>query len=391
MIRFLPDTWLEAFLRYFAMAAPNASVYIEIAAPDLRFAAMALLAAAAVLFWRQRLARARPVAALLVLVLVATVPWLMSSGNGRYWIAMLLCVGPVVVGLVLLLPLTRGLRLLMAGGLLAAQGFVLWDNGPWEVWGMAIWKDPPYFHFAVPRTDPAAPPVTYVTIASNSFSLVAPQFPASARWINLSSGTVTDRDTQSRKDFLAQAARLELLIPSIDGEVTPQRQPSEGFLKALDILMESNRLAIDRSQTCVLIESRGIVAMSTKKRLLSPERMAHLGFWMCPLLRLPAQAVPTVSLVPARTEAAFDRVEQMCPRFFPRGHSSVPIQGGVLRQYPRSDMKIYVMDNGQVKYKYWRSINATLIGTVEEVLDGKATLDCDRIRGRSGLPWQREI
>ena len=35
MIRFLADTWRDAILRPVAMAAPNSSVYIEIAAPDL--------------------------------------------------------------------------------------------------------------------------------------------------------------------------------------------------------------------------------------------------------------------------------------------------------------------------------------------------------------------
>ncbi|MBK9198131.1 hypothetical protein [Candidatus Skiveiella danica] len=37
MIRFLADTWRDALLRPVAMAAPNSSVYIEIAAPDFRF------------------------------------------------------------------------------------------------------------------------------------------------------------------------------------------------------------------------------------------------------------------------------------------------------------------------------------------------------------------
>jgi len=32
-----------------------------------------------------------------------------------------------------------------------------------------------------------------------------------------------------------------------------------------------------------------------------------------------------------------------------------------------------------------------MIGTVDDVVSGKATLDCDKLRGRSGLPWEREI
>ena len=37
MIRFLPDTWLDALLRPVAMAMPDGWIYVETMAPDLRF------------------------------------------------------------------------------------------------------------------------------------------------------------------------------------------------------------------------------------------------------------------------------------------------------------------------------------------------------------------
>ena len=59
-VRFEPDTLYEALLRPVAMAAPDANVYVEIMAPDLRFifvlALLALLAAMSPLAGRRRLA-----------------------------------------------------------------------------------------------------------------------------------------------------------------------------------------------------------------------------------------------------------------------------------------------------------------------------------------------
>jgi hypothetical protein len=44
-----------------------------------------------------------------------------------------------------------------------------------------------------------------------------------------------------------------------------------------------------------------------------------------------------------------------------------------------------------VYYKYYRALNPVQVGNIQDVLAGKAKVDCGRIRGRSGLPWNREI
>jgi len=64
---------------------------------------------------------------------------------------------------------------------------------------------------------------------------------------------------------------------------------------------------------------------------------------------------------------------------------------GALRDYSVADMKLYVMDDGRVYYKYWRALNGQLIGTVDQVLQPSFSMDCSNIRGRSGLPWQRTL
>src|SRR6476661_2984019 len=117
MNRFEPDTWLAALLRPVAMGAPDSHVYVEIMAPDFRWVFVLLLLVLLVIM-RSRARRgsvgavaapgadAGP-AAVFVLVAalaVAFVPWLLTSGNGRYFLAGLLMVGPVCVGLAWRLP-----------------------------------------------------------------------------------------------------------------------------------------------------------------------------------------------------------------------------------------------------------------------------------------------
>lgn len=391
MIRFIPDTWLEAWLRFFAMAAPSGNVYVEIPAPDLRFAAIVLLAVAVALFWRRIVANPRPALVLLALVLVSAVPWMMTSGNGRYWLPMLLAAGPLAVGLVYLLPLTRSFRLFLAAGLLAAQTFVVMQSSPWDSWAWATWERAPYFQLELPTEVSSEPPTTYVTLTSISYSLIAPQFPASSRWINITSIGGTPRDRSWAQEFLAAApGAVKLIAPSIAGQVTSEGEPTPEVMKALDALLAPHKLALVAGARCELLRSRGLLR-NAPSVAVSPVKASGVGFWMCPLRHPVEPALQESQPMNPLTEAAFARIEQMCPRFFPPGAKTMLINGGALRHYPHSDMKVYVLNDGEVLYKFWRALNPVLVGRVDAVLAGTAKLTCENIRGRSGLPWQREI
>ena len=391
MIRFKPDTWVEAFLRFFAMAAPGGNVYVEISAPDLRLAAVVLVAIAVLVFHRRLAANPRPALALLALVFVSLPVWLMTSGNGRYYIPILLCAGPLLVALIYLLPLTRWFRAFLAIAILAAQTFVVATNPPWDSWAWLPWDKAPYFHVDAPKSMASEPPVTYVTLTSISYSLIAPRFPASSRWINVTSVGMAGRDASWAKKFLdASPGRIMLVAPSIQGQVDADGKPRRAVRDALDLLLGPQRLALE-GDACELLPSRGLASI-TGKRNAERSVVEGVGFWICPLRYPVAAMVEQDKPASPATEAVFSRIEQACPRFFPPGSSrTMRINGGALRNYPESDMKIYVFDDGQVLYKFWRALNPAQIGTVEGVLAGKDMVDCKNIRGRTGLPWDREI
>lgn len=393
MIRFKPDTWIDAVMRPFAMAAPNANVYVEIAAPDVRFAAVVLLAFAALFAWRRLGSNKRPVMMLLALITISMWPWLETSGNGRYYIPMLLAAGPLCVGLICLLPLTRGFRAFLGLLVLTLQFFVLTQASPWSAGEWLAWKESPYFQVATPPVS-GTEPVTYVTISSISYSLIAPKFPASSRWINLPSGGATPKDGEWSRQFIANATSIVMVAPALREQMTADLQPTQEMKQALDTIMSAHKLTIDASKRCEFLPSQGLakIGVRTGHQIDASHDLLPHGFWLCPLRYPVDQAAPIAPALSARVETVFERVEQLCPRFFRPGEAITQrISNGAMRYYSGSDTKVYVFDDGQVFYKFWRALNPVVIGTVDDVLNNKSTVDCSNIRGRSGLPWDREI
>ncbi len=398
MIRFLPDTWLEALVRPLALAVPRAGIYVEIIAPDFRFVFALMLALLLAAFaWRVRpgggLGRAL---ALLAFCALTFVPWLATTGNGRYFMLTLFLVGPLCVGLAHHLPVARGKRVAAAGIMLALQAGLLLEVEPWNSWGLAPWREAPAFHVDVPP-DVRAQPATYVSLTGISYSLAAPQFHPQSRWINLSSqqGRQVDGPDVLRLRAVVEASPvLYAFFPSLQGQgvgPTATRLPDE-LADALDLSLGEFMLRLDRAGDCRWLHSRGLTSMGVRRgEIMSREPAKQRGFWLCPLAKLPSPQHFERPVPPPDVEAAMDRIEQQCPRFFRPGARSLVLPLGARRFYPDSDMRLYVLNDGRVLYKYTRALDAVDLGSKEEVVAPGFRMDCTNIRGRTGLPWEREI
>lgn len=402
MVRFQPDTFVETLLRPLVMAAPDGNVYIEIMAPDFRFAfallLLALLGALSLLRPRRAARKEGPpprtVFVLLGAVIVGIVAWMATSANGRYFVAGLLLVGPLCVGLASLLPVTRALRLTLAAGMVALQAFVVHQSAPLHAWTFASWKQAPYFQVDVPP-ELRARPATYVTMSSISYSLVAPLFHPGSRWMSLYNAPAADsplQDARRAQAFLSKAdpARLMLLVPVLDGMQTPEGLPNAQVAEAMNTQLARHRLAFAQPQSCRFLASRGLAGMGLGEK--TEQERARAGFWLCQLQRIDPAAAPGTP-PRHRHDAVFRVLEAQCPRFFPAGGDggTTRIPTGEMRSYLQAEMKAYVYDNGEVHYKYYRALNAVRVGTIDDVVAGQSKLDCARIRGRAGLPWEREI
>jgi hypothetical protein len=394
MIRFVPDSLLEALVRPVAMATPSGGAYVEIIAPDFRFIfALALLGMVGAF----ALARKRPdvsgttTFALLAFCALVFVPWLATTGNGRYIMGVLLLVGPLCIGLLRLLPVTRGARFGLLGLMLALQLFLVHENAPWGSWGLSPWKNSPAFAIDVPQ-DLRDTPATYVTTTGISWSLVAPQFHPDARWINLSSQRRPGSpDAQRTRRFLDRASRLYLVFPTMSGAPQSSSVPREQAL-ALDEAVADFDLRLASVAACRILPSRGLTAMGVPQGTAVSERAEdQRGFWVCPMERVPAIDKLRRPPPPAEMEAAFAKVERTCPRMFPPGSASTAmLPMGGRRHYPDSDMRLYITFDGFVWYKYMRALNGESVGRLQDVLADGFHMDCNNVRGR-GMPWDRDI
>lgn len=394
MIRFLPDTFRDAILRPLAMAAPDGGVYVEIIAPDFRFLFAILLALAWVLFARGKERRTSPALVLFAFTVLSFVPWLTTTGNGRYFIPLLLVAGPLCIGLLQLIPVSRGLRVVLAAGMVLWQANLIHEAEPWRTWSYVTWKEAPAFGVDVPD-DVAKQPATYVTLASISYSLIAPRFHPDSHWINISGLqglTGTSPDELRAQAFIAAPGPLKVIFPTVPGGQDGDRiDPELG--QAIDDLLSRQGLSLEDELQCRILPSSGLAAMTERRLTEVPvgRKLTH-GFWLCPLARHVSPRAAKAGRVPELSERVFERMEQLCPRIFRPGEvASLRIPGAALRGYPGSDFKLYVLDDGHVWYKYVRALNPVLLGDANAILAPTFTMDCDNIRGRSGLPWERGI
>lgn len=381
-------------MRPVAMGSPDAGVYVEIIAPDFRFLFVLVLALACLILRNKTSRPATPAVTLLALTAAAFVPWLTTTGNGRYFMPFLLVVGPLCISLLYLLPLTRSLKLAFALGMVFWQGFLIHDNNPWGWWGHVVWHDSSPFGVELPKELVEAP-ATYVTLSGISYSLIAPRFHPASRWINISSQAGvgdTSPDAVRTRALIAAPGLLRVLFPTIPGGQL-QAGIDPALVVAINGMLGRQGLSIDDMRQCQLLRSAGLAGMASSR--LSDAQMATPGlhgFWLCPMVRHASMSASSAPAIPARTEQVFARLEQLCSRIFRPGESvSLRMPSGAVRGYPGSDFKLYVFDNGQAWYKYLRALNPVLIGNVDAILKPGFMMDCGHIAGRSGLPWERGL
>ncbi len=397
MLRFLPDSLQEALLRPLVMAAPDAGIYVEIMAPDGRFLllifAVTWLTVSYIGGRRSTVVVPLTLVILIAFTFTAFVPWLFTSGNGRYFVPVLLLVGPVLVGVIRVLPLTRVARLTFVLASLGLQFFFIQQSSPWQTWGLLSWGAAPYFHVEVPdrlRSSPA----TYVTVSNISYSLIAPQFHSDSSWLNVAH---SPEPIRVRSFLSRRRGPFYLLMPTLPSQTTHTGLPTAALISVISNRLRPYGLFFPEDSKCQLIVSDGVKKMSEGIHSSSVGRSKEgdhqAGFWLC-FLNFDSTLhtdFPSTGSPATLHDETFRKVEESCPRFFPPGSSrTARVEGGELRVYADTEMKLYVLDDGSVFYKYYRALNPVRIGSSADILAGNVAPDCSNIPGRTGLPWQRD-
>ena len=208
--RFAPRSLEEAAIFPFRILSPESMTYAEISAPDLRFAALAALAAAvaATAFLRRFGGPGAAAGGLTRLdfrlfgfFALAYSAWLATSANGRYGMLVLLLAGPLVARLAdRLLPAAsvRGALLI----LLIAQAVACALISPTRWFMTDLWSER-WFPYQAPERAKREPAL-YLTVETQAMSVVVPFLHPDSSFINLRGQHSVEHSARRMQALLAR-------------------------------------------------------------------------------------------------------------------------------------------------------------------------------------------
>jgi hypothetical protein len=334
--RFAPRDLLAALLLPFRMAVLDRSLYAEIFAPDLRFAALALLALAVPFRHFQFRIEDRRLFAFFAL---AYVLWVVTSANSRYGMLLLLLAGVCVARLAEALMAPRIARVSL-GVLLALQLVAAIVAAP-SRWFIAE----PWSARWLPYEPPARAlraPALYLSLETLPMAAVAPFLHPGSSFVNVRGQHTIDPGSP----------RLAALVERHRGRVRTLGRAADHHVYAGMLAYLGYRLD---AHDCFTIAWRrdDDDALSRAANWLSrtPPTSEPLSVQSCALAAAPRDAAQLER--ERRVSAIFDRVERTCARLF-RGQSAVtePFGGGWLRHYVDLDARLELIGERLVLNRY---------------------------------------
>ncbi|HEX7052612.1 MAG TPA: glycosyltransferase 87 family protein [Burkholderiales bacterium] len=352
--RFTPDGLLEALTLPLRMATTSSRVYLETAAPDIRFAALVAAAVALPILGR-RVQQSRLAATdwrLLAFFFAAAVLWIATSSNGRYGVPLLLLCGVVLARLVERL-LPAGPARVALALLLGVQLAMCLTASPSRWFAAEPWSSRWLPYEVPPRA--AREPALYLSVETLPMAVVAPFLPASASFVNL----------RGHHSVPPDSPRLAALIEAQRGRLRTLGR--ELRIDAYDATFRRIGYRVD-SGDCFTIAWRpqrddllSRWANALARRAPSPEPLSVLSCALVPAPRDPAREAEA-----RHVSALFDRIEQACPALF-RGQTAVTdaLVNGWARLYNGLDARLELRGEHLVFNRYYDGSSVDL-GTLAD-------------------------
>ena len=397
--RFLPESLANALWRPFAIVEPLRRVQEELSAPDIRYAALILVA---VLWGALALGRRNtrgeggacaavtrwppPDRALLALgctFLIDWVLWLDYSANSRYFLPGATIAGVVCLALVWRLAPSGKVLAYALITLFGLQGCELWIGADLR-WNPYPWGGP-WLDVSVPASLESEANL-YLTAGTQSNSFLAAFVAPASGFINYSGGYALTLDgaagARVRALIKRYAPHLRVLtrgaqLYPIDAQRVPTREGLDQSLARLG-------LKVDPSD-CQTIAVRGL---PSDLEIGVPQVVVEAGMPAVPVLFLTCRVVPA-SVDPDADRARrqevdliLDRVEDACPMLFQPRRLRTEHDGTTwARYYMNTDLRAWV-SKGWVKFvDPVRGDDAIYIGTEADWTRGPLKLSCGRHDG----------
>jgi len=398
--RFSAESIGDFILLPMRMLDITAFVYTETMSPDIRFLALFCLVAAAGIMplVRRRKPDAGPAAgssnmagspvytAALAFSLVSYVLWLGTSGNGRYAIALELFIAPMIVASALFVTRSRRFLVYATGGILLVQAAVVQTSAT-ERWASSPWKAA-WFDLDVPPVLQQRASL-YLSLEQQTAGFLAPFLNADSAFVNLvgQHSLSLDRPGGERLRALLDRYRPNIRTLTMLVAVTETGEIHPDNFAVQDSLLERAGLRIDPG-ACLVIGVHDhlgkLLHIKSTSSLADYEYAAKdTRFLTCPTRPLEKAGESAHDAERrARADRVFDLLEAQCPRLFspPRPYTdhADPLFG---RSYVNTDRKIWE-SGGLVQYRRWRSGFPIVLGRVDDILEGRAMIDCRSLAER---------
>jgi hypothetical protein len=398
--RFIPETFLDALWRPFAMVDPVAWVQEEMTAPDLRYAVLAVLAGVVFVRWMWKrfahppasAAQAEPAAAARVLAALGCgfamgwVLWLNSSGNGRYFLPLASVAAVVIVALIFRLFAARPkLRNYLLVVILGGQ-IVQLCLGASHRWTAVPW-DRRWLSIEMPEKL-ATEPNLYLTAGVQSNSFIAAFLAKGSGLVNFS-GTYAlgpDGATGARIEALIHryAPHLRVLWRATQSEAA--NLPPDYRPPVNDALWRFG-LRIDPDD-CARIALHGLppeaeITSSAPTEPVEPAKAQPGTTYLLSCRIVPDDSDRSTKIARERAvDLVFDRVEDACPALFqPRRLRTERAREVWHRLYVNTDI-VLLSSHGSVKFMNPPRAPTVYLGLESEWAKSPLRLHCGRRDGR---------
>ena len=395
MDRFLPRSLAEALSLPFRMALPLPMIHVETASPDLRYAALALVAGMWMLAGLCRPhegeAEERPaprplrgnvnrlLGAMAVLFLASWVLWQLTSGNSRYFIP------AASIAPILIVELTRRLvvRCRPAALVLICLGLVLLQGaqvalGAAPRFAPADWTKR-WIEVRIPDRY-LNEPYLYLTLDAQSLSFLAALLHPGSGFFNATGGYAFDPEGPG-------GARAKALIQRFEGRVRGliilRTTTADGLYRVPDFRTSDRKLLpwgfkVDQSDCDSIGLEQGLHSFILTG--FGEDARTFAG----PILNcglLPAADNDRLEQAAARrvVEPVFEHLEQACPNLFkPRGLRVEGGDGYWQKSYGATDITVYISNGVLSYYSAMRGGDPVILGPAAHWSKGPESIDCSR-------------
>lgn len=410
--RFRWNSISELLLLPFSMTIPLSWVYVEPKVPDIRPAALVLAAVALVVQATYHRLKGKPgsradgpsaivnqsagmATRLMIAFFITSIPfWLVTSGNARYGLPIMLLCGPVLV-----VGVTQGVRsakvatyilLTLAGWQGIQQAFA---GSP--RWDMADWT-PTWYSTEIPARLKNAP-FAYVSLGeTHSNSFVAPFLHRESTFTSLTGNTFTvSPDLPSSRRHKAFLERHGSQLRTLFAVRNTANYVTNLDRRHLDDSLAPWLLRVDYEDceyfrinlenpgaNSDLYDGPGPIDLRDRLNNKYDTRLVS-----CRIVPGPGES-DAVRAERARITRVFDRVEESCPMLFsPRGWLLSRTVSGWKRHYLRSDI---LMGETRGKISLRRDLFGPFdvpVGTVQQWERGEVPFKCERLEKH----WQKSL